>query len=209
MSPKKVPFQNEFSRDIRELSWGIPASKRLKTPKTACPPKELPFLRRQPWWRCGKGFRHGGRSKRRGCDRWLLQRRDGKHLQKLRRKNTWIICHFLPHPPKKGRKTHVFGDFLRIFFGGVEIYGNTQVFCKGASMCETSLNNSTYVFLPYGCKNEYPTDEYSAIMCAYVTISSMRGKDVPRSVDFTDVPNHHQIHHEGNPFTKTPKVDHF
>lgn len=36
--------------------------------------------------------------------------------------------------------------FMRIFVvGGVEIHGNTQVFCKGASMVETSLNNWTYV----------------------------------------------------------------
>lgn len=93
-SQKRYHFKTNFHGIFVSFFGGMTASKRLKRP-WACPPKELPFLWRQPWRGRGKGFRHGGRSNRQGRDRWLLQRRDRKHLVR--------------------RTEIVFGDFWRFF----------------------------------------------------------------------------------------------
>lgn len=150
MSPqKRYHLKRHFHGIFVSFLGGMTASKRLQ-PTWACPPKELPFLRRQPWRRRGKGFRHGGRSNRQGSDRWLLQWRDGKHL----RRNA--------APLKKGRKrwslvTSLWWLFAEIFLGSWNIFGNTQVFlAKGRiRMVETSF----WWRLMAASKRSYPTNE--------------------------------------------------
>lgn len=117
MSPKKGTISKGiFMGYFVSFFGGMTASKRLQ-PSWACPPKELPFLWWQPWWRRGKGFRHGGRSNRQGRDWWLLQRRDGKHLGRR------------TPGKKKGKKKNrncLWWFCLQKSFLGVEIFGNPQ-----------------------------------------------------------------------------------
>ena len=140
MSPKKSTISKGIFMGYFVSFFGEWLHQNGFKPSWACPPKELPFLRRQPWWRRGKGFRHGGRSKRQGHDRWLLQWRDGKHLRRNAAGRTLgSIVTSSPTPKKREEQKLSLVILFAFFFLGVEIYGNTQVFCKGASMGETSF----------------------------------------------------------------------
>ena len=162
-SPKKGSISKGiFMGYFVSFFGGMTASKRLQ-PTWACPPKELPFLRRQPWWRRGKGFRHGGRSNRQGHDRWLLQRRDGKHLGRR------------TLGKKKGKKKNrnCLWWFLAFFFGWeLKYLAIPECFAKGPVWSKPFRWVISWTFfVSYGCKNEYPTN-------GLLTLPRFRAKEV-------------------------------
>ena len=155
MSPKKSTISKGIFMGYFVSFFGEWLHQNGFKPSWACPPKELPFLRRQPWWRRGKGFRHGGRSKRQGHDRWLLQWRDGKHLRRNAAGRTLGSIVTSSPTPKKGKNRNCLWWFcLRFFFWGLKYMAIPKCFAKGPVWAKPLFGGASW-----RPKWSYPTNE--------------------------------------------------